>query len=119
MAATASQEKVGESRVRLNHSPFVRDGVLDIAWLRNLCLDAGVEDVGFVELDRPALADQRTDILSVFPWAKALISFVCRMNREPIRSPARSVANLEFHHTGDHVNDVARHVVAVLEARGV
>jgi ferredoxin len=41
------------------------------------------------------------------------------MNREPIRSPARSVANLEFHHTGDHVNDVARKVVATLEEQGV
>jgi len=119
MAATASQDKLGESGVGLNHSPFVRDGVLDIAWLRELCLDAGVDDVGFIELDRPGLADQRMDILSVFPWAKALISFVCRLNREPIRNPARSVANLEFHTTGDHVNEVARHIVAVLEARGV
>jgi epoxyqueuosine reductase QueG len=41
------------------------------------------------------------------------------MNREPIRSTARSVANLEFHHTGDHVNEVARKVVSALEAKGV
>src|SRR5215471_4199842 len=41
------------------------------------------------------------------------------MNREPIRSPARSVANLEFHHTGDHVNEVARKVVAILEMQGI
>ena len=73
---------------------------------------------GFVEIDRPALDDQRADILGLYPWTKALLSFVCRMNREPIRSPARSVANLEFHHTGDHVNEVARKVVAALESRG-
>ena len=48
-----------------------------------------------------------------------LLSFVCRMNREPIRNPARSVANLEFHHTGDHVNEVARKIVAALERAGV
>src|SRR5207253_1364578 len=30
-----------------------------------------------------------------------------------------SVANLEFHHTGDHVNEVARQVVAALERQGV
>ena len=54
-----------------------------------------------------------------FPPAKTLLSFVCRMNREPIRSPARSVANLEFHHTGDHVNEVARKIVATLERQGV
>ena len=41
------------------------------------------------------------------------------MNREPIRSPARSVANLEFHHAGDEVNEVARKVVAALEREGV
>jgi ferredoxin len=41
------------------------------------------------------------------------------MNREPIRSPARSVANLEFHHTGDHVNEIARKIVAALGREGV
>src|SRR6266480_791878 len=28
----------------------------------------------------------------------------------PIRSPARAVANLEFHHSGEQVNEVARRV---------
>jgi ferredoxin len=48
-----------------------------------------------------------------------LLSFVCRMNREPIRSTARSVANLEFHHTGEEVDAVARRIVAALEERGI
>jgi ferredoxin len=92
---------------------------LDAAWLRQLCLDCGADDAGLVEISRPALDDQRADILRAFPPAKTLLSFVYRMNREPIRSPARSVANLEFHHTGDHVNEVARKVVAALERQGV
>jgi Fe-S-cluster-containing hydrogenase component 2 len=92
---------------------------LDADWLRQLCREAGADDVGLVEIDRPALDDQRADILRNFPPTKTLLSFVCRMNREPIRSPARSVANLEFHHTGDHVNEVARKVVAALERHGV
>ena len=58
-------------------------------------------------------------IFTLFPYTKTLVSFVCRMNREPIRSPARSVANLEFHNTGDEVNDVARKIVATLEEQGV
>jgi ferredoxin len=41
------------------------------------------------------------------------------MNRENIRTPARSIANLEFHHTTDEVNEVARKIVAVLERTGV
>jgi ferredoxin len=92
---------------------------LDADWLRHLCLDAGADDVGFVALDRPEVADQRADILAACPPARFLISFVCRMNREPLRSPARSVANLEFHHTGDHVNEVGRRIVAALERLGV
>lgn len=92
---------------------------LDAAWLRQLVLDAGADDAGFVEIGRPALDDQRDDILKAFPRTQTLIAFVVRMNREPIRTPARSVANLEFHHTGDQVNDVGRSVVRALEDRGI
>lgn len=92
---------------------------LDADRLRQLCRDAGADDVGLVEIGRPSLDDQRDDILRFFPATKTLLSFVCRMNREPIRNPARSVANLEFHHTGDQVNEIARKVVAALEDQGV
>lgn len=92
---------------------------LDAKWLRSLVLEAGADDVGFVEIGRTELDDQRDDILKAFPRTKTLISFVVRMNREPIRTPARSVANLEFHHTGDAVNDIGRSVVRTLEEQGV
>lgn len=92
---------------------------LDADWLRQLVLDAGADDVGFVQIDRPELDDQRDDILRAFPRTKTLISFVVRTNREPIRTPARSIANLEFHHTGDHVNETGRKIVRELEDRGV
>ncbi len=94
-------------------------GKLDQAWLRQLCLEAGADDVGMVEIDRSELEKDRPDILNAFPHTKTLLSFVVRMNREPIRSPARSLANLEFHHTGDQVNAVARIIVKQLEAYGI
>jgi hypothetical protein len=90
---------------------------LDAAWLRRLCLDCGADDAGLVEISRPALDDQRDDILRAFPPTRTLLGFVCRMNREPIRSPARSVANLEFHHTGDHVNEVTRSETGLVTLR--
>jgi ferredoxin len=93
--------------------------VLDAAWLRQLCLDAGADDVGFVELERPALAEERAHIERTFPRTRSLISFVLRMNRDNVRSPARSVANTEFHHTGDEVNGVARRITAALERAGI
>ncbi len=92
---------------------------LDADWLKQFILEAGADDAGFVSIDRPELDDQRDDILAAFPRTKTLLSFVVRMNREPLRSPARSAANLEFHHAGDEVNEIGRHVVAELEAQGV
>ena len=96
-----------------------RPARLESARLRGLCRAAGAEEVGFVELDRAEIADQRDDIRAAFPRARTLISFVLRMNRENVRSPARSIANLEFHHTGEEVNEVARRIVAALEREGV
>jgi len=86
--------------------------------LRQLCLDAGAEDVGFVSIHRPELDDQRADILSYLPSTQTLISLVCRMNREPIRSVTRSIANLEFHQTTDTVNEVSKSIVCQLESLG-
>src|SRR5215216_1107873 len=103
---------------QINKKPLEKEP-LDAGRLKQLVLDAGADDVGFVEIGRAALDDQREDILKAFPHTKTLISFVVRMNREAIRTPARSVANTEFHHTGDEVNDVARRVVQTLEARGI
>jgi Fe-S-cluster-containing hydrogenase component 2 len=102
-----------------HREPRAYSRVLDGGWLRQLCLEAGADDVGFVNLDRPEVADQRAEIRSLFPWTRYLVSFVCRTNQEPIRSPARSVANLEFHQTGDRVNEVARRIVTALAAKGI
>jgi Fe-S-cluster-containing hydrogenase component 2 len=87
--------------------------------LRRLCLEAGADDLGFVEIHRPAISDQQADILAAFPPTKTLISFVCCMNRENVRTPARSITNLEFHANYDHANEVARHLVKALEQIGV
>jgi ferredoxin len=105
--------------IRHRHSPTrVPSQALSAERLRELCLAAGADDVGFVSIGRPELDDQREDILHYFPWTKGLVSIVCKMNREPVRSPARSVANLEFHHTGERVNEAASKVVSALEHLG-
>ncbi len=87
--------------------------------LIDLAIACGADDAGCVSIDRPELAAERETILTYAPWAKSLLCIVCKMNREPIRSPARSVANLEFHHVGDATNEVARTVVQRLEDRGI
>jgi epoxyqueuosine reductase QueG len=92
---------------------------LNSAALQNLCIEAGADDVGFVEIERAAIADQYAEIISTFAPTKTLISFVCRMNQEDVRTPARSIANLEFHANYDHANEVARNIVKVLAKIGV
>ena len=94
-------------------APLTADALL------KLCLNAGADDVGLVSIHRSELDTDRADITAAAPWARSLVSFVCRMNREPIRTPFRSMANLEFHHAGEQVDKVARKVVEQLERIGV
>ena len=94
-----SIKKFRERPPAVNHSPVT----LDAKELREIVLNAGADDVGFVEINRSDLGPERDDILRFFPQTKSLISFVLRMNREPILNPARSVANVEFHQSGEHV----------------
>jgi len=92
---------------------------IDADWLRSLALEAGAADAGIVEVSRAGLDDQRDDLLSFFPWAQTLLSYVVRTNREPLRSTARSLSNMEFHAAGHDVNEIGRKIVSTLESRGI
>lgn len=92
---------------------------LDAGWLKRLALGAGAADVGLVPIDRPELSEQRADIVAAFPPARMLLAFVCRLERDNVRSPSRSVADLEFHLAAHETDEVARRVVRALAERGV
>ncbi len=106
-------------KVRATEAPPATPDPLDAAWLKKLCLEAGADDVGFVAIDRPEVADQKADILSILPETQTLISIVSRMNRDAVRTATRSIANHEFHETYSSVNEAARHIVKALEAKGI
>jgi ferredoxin len=93
--------------------------ILNAVQLREMCLELGADDVGFVDISHPALANQKTDILKVFPWTKTLISFVGRLNRENLRSPARSIASLELQQVEERLNHVAHTLAASLDRKGI
>jgi len=95
------------------------DSPLSAQQLKTLAKQHGADDVGIVEVGRPALADQRPFIEQVYPSTRALLAFVVQMNREPVRSAVRSVANQEFHATYDAVNEVARDLVRTLSNQGI
>lgn len=92
---------------------------LDAAWLRDLCLEAGADDAGFVPIDHPDLAGDRPYIDEVMPGISSLIGFVVRTNRDNVRSPARATANVEFHTSYDLVDQVARRIAIGLQERGI
>ncbi|MET9629435.1 4Fe-4S binding protein [Lentzea sp. NPDC006480] len=92
--------------------------VIDASWLRDLCLAAGADDVAAVSLDHADLAGEREHAQAALPGTRSLIAMVFRMNRDNCRSPARSVANQEFHQAGEHADHTARSVTQALQDAG-
>jgi Fe-S-cluster-containing hydrogenase component 2 len=93
-------------------------GVIDADWLREVCLGAGADDVAFASVDNPALISEREHVESALPGTRTYISLVVKMNRDNVRSPARSVANQEFHRTGEIINEAAHRITRTLQDAG-
>jgi Fe-S-cluster-containing hydrogenase component 2 len=85
---------------------------------RAMALAAGADDAAAVSLDHPDLAEELPWVRRAFPAAQSLIALVARMHPESIRSPLRSVANHEFHQTGEHMDHVTRALTRALTERG-
>jgi epoxyqueuosine reductase QueG len=86
--------------------------------LRALAIEAGADDASVVSLDHPALAEERPHALAAMPAARSFVALVQRTLPDDIRSPQRSVANLEFHRTGRSLDEVAQRLAEALVARG-
>lgn len=95
-----------------------RPTVIDADWLREICLAAGADDVAFASVANPALASEVEHVEGALPGAKSFISLVVRMNRDNVRSTARSVANQEFHRTGEVINEAAHRITRTLQDLG-
>ena len=105
--------------VRRRSAPPASAETVDATWLRELCLAAGADDVGFVPVDHPDLAAERAYIDEVLPGIATLIGFVVRASVDNLRSPARATANLEFHTAYDEVDRVGRRIARALQERGI
>jgi Fe-S-cluster-containing hydrogenase component 2 len=93
-------------------------GVLDADRLREMCLAAGADDVAFASVDNAELASEVEHVTTALPGTKSYISLVVKMNRDNVRSPARSVANQEFHRSGEILNEAAHRIVRQLQDAG-
>jgi len=93
----------------MNEIPKERSYSADM--IKKICLDAGADDVGLVDLDRKSVQKEKEGILHVYPLTRSIIAIVTVNNRENIQSSARYVANEEFHHTGDRTSSVSREIL--------
>jgi epoxyqueuosine reductase QueG len=87
--------------------------------LKKVCLDAGADDAGFVDMDREALQKEREGILKVYPLTRSIISIIKVMNRENLQSPARYVASDEYHSVGDEFAKIGRGILRQFNSMGI
>lgn len=87
--------------------------------IKRICLEAGVDGVGLVDVGRPALDKEREGILRLYPQAQTVISIIVAYNRENIQSAVRYLANEEYHHNGDRISSLARAILRRLNQLGI
>ena len=87
--------------------------------LFNICLEAGADDAGFVEIGREALSPERADILRIFSETQTVVSIVKKLNRDSIQSPSLSVVDWDFSKVNTAVSDVADRIIRLLNTSGV
>ena len=110
----ANHPTVRKMRGRTQKPP----AVVDAEWLRAICLEAGADDAAFASIDDPALASEREHVDAALPGTRSFISLVVKMNRDNVRSTARSVANQKFHRSGEIINEAAHRITRVLQDAG-
>ncbi|KAB1071721.1 SCP2 sterol-binding domain-containing protein [Methylobacterium planeticum] len=116
MTALAPQVPTVRLNVTADQGGVPRLRSSELLALAQVC---GADDCGLVSIEDPALQEDAPFVTKAFPATRTLLALVGRMHREPVRSPARSIANLEFHASGHELDEVARRIVRRLEDAGI
>ncbi|MBF0463621.1 MAG: 4Fe-4S binding protein [Nitrospirae bacterium] len=87
--------------------------------LRQICLDEGADDVGFVEITRETISHEVKDILKAFNRTKTLMSIIKKANRDSVQSQSLPVVNDEFIKSFRKLSDVSQAVINRLNALGI
>jgi epoxyqueuosine reductase QueG/putative sterol carrier protein len=103
---------------KLRVLPTREPEALTLERVRAIALEAGADDASVVSLDHPELLDEAPHARRALPSARSIVAIVLRTHADDVRSPARSVANLEFHRAAKDVDEVAHRVATALAALG-
>lgn len=87
--------------------------------LLKICLEAGADDAGFVEIKRETLSAEREDILRIFPGTQTIVSIVKKANRDSIQSSSLAVVDWEFSKVNSEISDVAGRIIRCLNTLGI
>ncbi|MDD2902715.1 MAG: 4Fe-4S ferredoxin [Syntrophales bacterium] len=87
--------------------------------IRQICLEAGADEVGFVEIDRPELAQERQGILENYPATQTIISLSRALNRENVQSPARPLYNGEVRRTEEDLSRISGEIMRHLNSQDI
>lgn len=91
---------------------------LAATWVRDLCLAAGADDVGFVALDTAGLEGERDHVLEALPSTRSLIAVCVRLARDNFRSRATSNVNTEMDAAIPELDRIGHRVSLALQDRG-
>jgi epoxyqueuosine reductase QueG len=87
--------------------------------IRQICLEAGADEVGFVEIDRPELAQERQGILENYPATQTIISLSRALNRENMQSPARPLYNGEVRRIEEDLSRISGEIMRHLNSQDI
>ena len=87
--------------------------------IRQICLQAGADEVGFVEVDRPGLTQEGPGILQLYPATQTIISLSRALNRENVQSLARPLYNGEFRRVEEDLFRISGEILRHLNSREI
>ncbi len=102
-----------ENKLPVLQHPFDRNA------LEKIVFDAGADDFGVVGIDHPDLANEKKEILSLYPKTRSLVSIVLKLNPENVRCISRDVSDLEFLQGFERTNQTTRKSISALNEHQV
>lgn len=87
--------------------------------IRQICLEAGADEAGLVEIGRSELAQEHQGILHLYPGTQTIISLSRAMNRENMQSPARPLYNSELRRVEEDLSRIPGEIMRRLNRQDI
>lgn len=86
--------------------------------LKEIVLNSGADDCGIVDLNRPSIQSEVSEIKKAFPKLKTLVSFVLFLNKSNLRSVDESLMDIEYTRGYKKLDEISHDVSRFLMKSG-